>query len=50
MIFTATAQEHLAQHPNEFDPKSHLDIAEAGLVEYVKNRNKILLAAEKASP
>jgi fructose/tagatose bisphosphate aldolase len=50
LIFTATAQEHLARHPNEFDHNSHLDIAEARLVEYVKNRNKILLAAGKASP
>jgi fructose-bisphosphate aldolase class II len=50
LIFTAAARERLAQYPNEFDPKSHLDIAEARLVQYVKNRNKILLAAGKASP
>ena len=50
LIFTATARERLAQYPNEFDPKSHLDIAEARLVEYVKNRNKVLFAAGKTSP
>jgi fructose-bisphosphate aldolase class II len=49
LIFTATARERLAGHPGEFDPKSHLDIAEARLVEYVKNRNKVLSAAGKAS-
>jgi fructose-bisphosphate aldolase class II len=49
LIFTATARERFAQHPNEFDPKSYLDIAEARLVEYVKNRNRILSAAGKAS-
>jgi len=48
-IFTATARERFAQHPNEFDPKSYLDFAEARLTEYVKNRNRILSAAGKAS-
>jgi len=49
LIFTATARERFAQHPNEFDPKSYLDIAEARLIEYVKDRNRILSAAGKGS-
>jgi fructose-bisphosphate aldolase class II len=48
LIFTATARQYLAEHPKEFDPKSHLDIAEGKLKEYVKSRNRVLSAPGKA--
>ncbi len=49
LIFTAIARQYLAENPREFDPKGYLDLAEAKVTEYVKNRNRILSSTNKAA-
>ena len=48
LIFTATEREYLAENPKEFDPRSHLEIAETRVREYIRNKNKTLSSENRA--